>query len=733
MVAASRYDQAEAVKAESKTAYGFGSQLTAADGKKLDASYAYYLHGPLARMELGDINGKVQGVDYAYTLQGWLKGVNGQSLDASQDMGLDGNIIAKDAFAYSLGYYNGDYQPIGGCASNAFGRNYVSSTTDLTGKNLYNGNIGNATYAIQNISSGQTTGYTYGYDQLNRLKRMRQHNLGGNTGNWDALSISNSYAEDFNYDANGNILNLQRKNGTGALMDNLSYGYNYSNGNLQNNRLNSVTDAAGVVNSIDIGSSSYSYDAIGNLTSDTQAGISNIDWTVYGKIKSIAKTGGNIAYSYDAGGNRVSKTFGSITTYYVRDAQGNPLAVYEQAGTTTTWKEQQLYGSSRLGMWKPDIDLATATGNSVWGLIGTKSYELTNHLGNVLAVVSDKRVAVSGGGYEAEVLSANDYYSGGMQMPGRTWTLSDAYRYGFNGKENDNEVEGQQDYGMRIYDRRIVRFKSVDPIAISYPELTPYQFANRPIDGIDLDGLEFRKSPGMFYSHAASGKAELSKSSAVGIQLLVRLNNVPSFYTKTLGITSQKEFVKAVESTNMKLYQLNPPPTISGNKLAAKEDAASYLINTVVEQAPEVIAYNEVGTQSSQFSSALNLVGAAYKNGYIPDQFANDANFKAHITNYLFDGSLPSNGFGENFEAYKDVVSTLGKNLYNNLSGVLNGKYDPNRGTYEKINVKSGLDNFYSKPIVRQKEKSQLQKALDRYDKSSSNGRTNTTTISPAQ
>ena len=68
LVAASRYDQAEAVKAESKTAYGFGSQLTAADGKKLDASYAYYLHGPLARMELGDINGKVQGVDYAYTM-----------------------------------------------------------------------------------------------------------------------------------------------------------------------------------------------------------------------------------------------------------------------------------------------------------------------------------------------------------------------------------------------------------------------------------------------------------------------------------------------------------------------------------------------------------------------------------------------------------------------------------------------------------------------------------------
>jgi hypothetical protein len=36
------------------------------------------------------------------------------------------------------------------------------------------------------------------------------------------------------------------------------------------------------------------------------------------------------------------------------------------------------------------------------------------------------------------------------------------------------------------------RFLSVDPIGREYPELTPYQFAsNRPIDGIDLDGLEY--------------------------------------------------------------------------------------------------------------------------------------------------------------------------------------------------------------------------------------------------
>lgn len=81
-------------------------------------------------------------------------------------------------------------------------------------------------------------------------------------------------------------------------------------------------------------------------------------------------------------------------------------------------------------------------------------------------------------------------------MHDRAYTANSSnYRYGFNGKENDNEVKGtgnQQDYGMRIYDPRIGKFLSVDPLTAKYPELTPYQFAsNRPIDGIDLDGKEF--------------------------------------------------------------------------------------------------------------------------------------------------------------------------------------------------------------------------------------------------
>ena len=79
-------------------------------------------------------------------------------------------------------------------------------------------------------------------------------------------------------------------------------------------------------------------------------------------------------------------------------------------------------------------------------------------------------------------------------MPGRKYQAGSDYRYGFNGKENDNDVKGegnQQDYGMRIYDPRLARFLSVDPLVHKYPFYSPYQFSgNDVIRCIDLDGGE---------------------------------------------------------------------------------------------------------------------------------------------------------------------------------------------------------------------------------------------------
>jgi RHS repeat-associated protein len=89
--------------------------------------------------------------------------------------------------------------------------------------------------------------------------------------------------------------------------------------------------------------------------------------------------------------------------------------------------------------------------------------------------------------FEAFITEGDGGDSSGSGDQGYT---SGGYRYGFNGKENDNETS-TQDYGMRIYDPRAGRFLSVDPLTKSYPWISPYIFAeNDVIRSIDLDGLE---------------------------------------------------------------------------------------------------------------------------------------------------------------------------------------------------------------------------------------------------
>ncbi|WP_232516395.1 hypothetical protein [Chitinophaga caeni] len=54
----------------------------------------------------------------------------------------------------------------------------------------------------------------------------------------------------------------------------------------------------------------YNYDKIGNIVSDIAGKITNIDWTVYGKIKRIAKQdGSSLEYAYDVAGNRIFKKY----------------------------------------------------------------------------------------------------------------------------------------------------------------------------------------------------------------------------------------------------------------------------------------------------------------------------------------------------------------------------------------------------------------------------------------
>lgn len=137
---------------------------------------------------------------------------------------------------------------------------------------------------------------------------------------------------------------------------------------------------------------------------------------------------------------------------------------------------------------------------------GDKTYELSNHLGNVLEVITDRVIPISADAvtttsFEANVIAANDYYPFGMYMPGRHANAG-SYRYGFQGQEKDDEIKGSGNsvnYKYRMHDARLGRFFAIDPMFVEYPYYSPYAFSgNRVIDAVELEGLQ----PGILFSTA---------------------------------------------------------------------------------------------------------------------------------------------------------------------------------------------------------------------------------------
>ncbi|GAA0877032.1 hypothetical protein GCM10009118_34420 [Wandonia haliotis] len=114
---------------------------------------------------------------------------------------------------------------------------------------------------------------------------------------------------------------------------------------------------------------------------------------------------------------------------------------------------------------------------------GNKRYELTNHLGNVLAVINDRKIYNSTDqNYDPVLLSWSDYYAFGMTMPGRNGNTGE-YRYGYQGSEMDNEVKGNGNSYTTFFrqlDPRLGRWKSPDPVF--QPHQSPYNsMDNNPV------------------------------------------------------------------------------------------------------------------------------------------------------------------------------------------------------------------------------------------------------------
>jgi len=149
----------------------------------LMSSMEYNLIGQLKTKRL---HWSAQKLDYTYNIQGWLT-----SLNNPDDLGAD-------LFAMNLRYNN----PL---ANFGVLPSFTGNITSMKWTSKY-----------PNLSQ-LTAGYGYSYDQLNRLLDSRYAQ--GST-----LVLKNSYNETLTYDANGNILTLNRMHAD-SVIDNLSYTY----------------------------------------------------------------------------------------------------------------------------------------------------------------------------------------------------------------------------------------------------------------------------------------------------------------------------------------------------------------------------------------------------------------------------------------------------------------------------------------------------------------------------
>ena len=389
---------------------------------KITHSYFYLPNGMLSRVELGQKS--VQGTDYAYTLQGWLKDINGYKTDdgnlASCDIGRDGQLswstvnsqFCRDAFSSMLQYHHNDFSPVSG--TNYYNRDYTHAVP------LYNGNISALTtdYLITGINP--LTKH-FRYDKLNRIKHMEI-----SWAEYPQFMPGYNYSSHYSYDYNGNLNTLIRYDYDAIEMHDINYEYLTGR-----NRLDSITSHA------TLASSRYHYDAIGNLIRDNGEGL-DISWNAAGKVDTIWKNGHVLStFSYSAMGQRQTKKTGKITDYYIHDASGNVMCIYRQTLYSLETIERPIYGSKRLGILRQPVDLFSSgdpiISNST---IGMRQYELTDHLGNVMATILDRRQPYSSGDdtYKPYIISTTDYYPFGYPIPNRS-TNTGGYRYFFNGQE----------------------------------------------------------------------------------------------------------------------------------------------------------------------------------------------------------------------------------------------------------------------------------------------------------
>jgi hypothetical protein len=220
--------------------------------------------------------------------------------------------------------------------------------------------------------------------------------------------------------------------------------------------------------------------------------------------------------------------------------------------------------------------------------------------------------------------------------------------------------------------------------------LTPYQFAsNRPIDGIDLDGLEYMDAETSMFVYVGDPRMSLVTFDDV------RVRNIEVFNLATYGLNDIKGPVASNYSDSnlaLPMGKLNKTQikkvqqAIINNSNANKRGASKFdLLVELVNFHEGIKKFQHLKNNQEEISNgvnsvratinAVNLVGKAIEDNALPGSISGNLDLVKGITNFIVDGSLGD----EN----TDLVESVGLALFENRKDVFEGNFSLN--DYEQV------------------------------------------------
>ncbi len=421
----------------------------------------------------------LQIINYQYNIRGWLTDINDvDELTQFENLGA----ISEDLFAFRIEYDS----PL----------NTHNNVTPL-----YNGNISETYW--RTAKDNTLRSYGYQYDDLNRLLDgfYRKPEL--------SIPDTHSYNEHLQYDKNGNITNLARKGGFDSPdmseeIDVLEYNYD------QGNQLLSVSDFTNSPQGFVDGnqnSDDYNYDANGNMIVDLNKKIDRIHYNHLNLPQRIEFMDGNkIEYTYTASGTKLSKKvigneqveqtdylsgyqylndklmFFPTAEGYVNYANISELQDMNHAKFSYVYNYTDHLGNVRLSYTQnpQNPNQLTILEENNYYPFGLKH---NNYNKEIKEIKLEEYTGIQG----SEI--AGEGQHGLTLVP----ALENEYQYKYQGQERQNELNLNWDsFKWRNYDYAIGRFMSIDPLSEKYSYQSHYNFSeNRVIDGVELEGLEW--------------------------------------------------------------------------------------------------------------------------------------------------------------------------------------------------------------------------------------------------